>query len=172
MLASAWCRTLVRSQWHVRWTIGIAIGSRGAGVERSASRMAPCAPLQVTLIPSGSTSGLLWSASTSGRCRPHGLCGRGGAGPGQEGPTHQRLPTDRTALWRRFSPPLASALPVDRRGCLHRPLAQLLPTQRQLLSLTVGIQTPAAHQHGSGALQCSWPKLMEPIRSRSGARFW
>ncbi len=139
----------------------------GAGVARSSSHKASVALVKATSIPSGSASDLPQPFCPSCDLLPPRLCGRGGSSPGDEGRAYQPLPTDRTALWRRFSPPLASALPVDRCGRLHQRLAQLLPTQRQLLPLTVGIQTPAAHPHGSGGGHMKPPTPQELLNGQA-----
>ena len=74
----------------------------------------------------------------------------GNTGRRDEGRAHQSPPTERTTFRMRLTPHRTRALPLQQRGPLHRPLAQLLPADRQRRPPRVGIQAPAAHQDGSG----------------------
>jgi hypothetical protein len=157
MAIPPWHGAISRRKSPAPGAVGTDIGRRWGWCGRNEHANTPWHPSAGHTGPGGLVSALPRPFTPACHLLPLRHCWGWDAGPGEERRAHQSLPTDRTAFRMRLTPRRARALPLPRRGRLHRSLAQLLPAHRQRCALRVGIQAPAAHQHGPG-----WRHMQPP----------
>jgi len=124
------------------------------------------APLQAIRVPAGSASGLPRSCARSCHVLPPGGGGRWDASPGAEGGAHQRLPTDRTVLGRRFRPFMGLGVPVHRHRRLHRIWPHLRPTPGPCRALGLCLHPPTPHVHGPDRRHMQEPAPAELLQGQ------